>query len=151
MMTIQRLMLELKEEFSIEMLDEDACRNWFLKKIHANGVHCPECGREITSARKLETFWAMRRTSCPHCGRSLSALTGTALNKITIEFRALYLLLFMIGHGGRGVHVNNIAKQLGISTGAAYFWANKAKRGDTSTKAGPVTIEEQQGDNDHDL
>lgn len=133
MKTIPDIMLEVKDGFSIGMLDEDACRDWFLRKIHAAGVRCPGCKGEITSERKLQTFWAMRRVACPFCSRSFSAVTGTALNGIGIEFRALYLLLFMVAHGA---HVNNISKQLGISTGAAYVWANKAK-GKTSDPSGP--------------
>lgn len=137
MKTVQDMMLKIKEEFSIDMLSEDACREWFLGKIHAEGVRCPGCNREITTKRKLQTFWDMRRVNCPFCSRSFSAVTGTPLNGIGIEYRALYLLLFMAAHG---VHVNTIAKQLGISTGAAYLWANKAKKGDTST------TDEPQGD-----
>lgn len=135
MNTVADMMLEMKKEFSIEMLDEDACREWFLKKIHAGGVHCPECSKEIASKRKLDTFWGMRRVNCPFCGRSFSAVTGTPLNGIGIEFRALYLLLFMVSHG---VRVNRIADQLGISTGAAYLWANKAKCVDRARHEPPL-------------
>ncbi|BET58115.1 MULTISPECIES: hypothetical protein [Geobacter] len=124
MMTVADVMLEVNKGFSIGMLDEDACREWFLKKIHAEGVRCPRCNKEITSKRKLDTFWAMRRVNCPFCSRSFSAVTGTPLNGIGIEFRSLYLLLFMVSHG---IRVNRIADQLRISTGAAYLWANKAK------------------------
>lgn len=125
MKTIPDIMMEVKREFSIEMLNEDACREWFLRNIHPSGIFCPECNREIIKEKKLRTLWAMRRVSCPFCNRSFSLLTGTELNGIGIDFRALYILLFMVSHD---VHVNNVAKQLGISTGAAYFWANKAKR-----------------------
>lgn len=124
MKTIRSLMLEVGEEFSIEMLDEEACRAWFLRRIHSGGVFCPGCCQEVTGEKKLKAFWAMRRTTCPACGRTFSAVTGTALHGIGIEFRALYLLLFMIG---RGVSVNKVRRQIGISTGAAYIWANKAK------------------------
>lgn len=124
MKTVPDLMMEVKEEFSVEMLNEDACRNWFLRKFHHEGVFCPECSREITSEKKLQAFWAMRRVSCPFCNRRFSAVTGTVLSGIGIEFRALYILLFMVGHGAKA---NNISKQLGISNGAAYVWANRAK------------------------
>jgi transposase-like protein len=124
MKTVQALMMEIEEEFSIEMLNEDACRDWFLRKIHSDGIFCPYCHEAIASERLLKTFWSMKRIHCPGCGRTFSAVTGTVLNGIGIEFRALYLLLFMIGCG---VSVNKVKRQIGISTGAAYIWANKAK------------------------
>jgi len=80
----------------------------------------------------------MRRVNCPFCPRTFSAVTGTAIGGIGIEFRALYVLLFMIGHGAKA---NNISKQLGISTGAAYVWTNKAK-GKASTTGGNRTSQD---------
>jgi transposase-like protein len=124
MKTVADLMMEIRDGFSIEMLNEEGCRDWILKKIHPRGVFCPGCGEEVTSGKKLQTFWDMRRVNCPHCKRSFSAVTGTPLNGIGIEWRALYLLLFLVGHG---VQANSISRQLGISNGAAYLWANKAK------------------------
>jgi transposase-like protein len=124
MMTTQALMLEIRRGFSIEMLNEEACRDWFLRKLHPDGARCPKCGQEITSEKKANSYWDMKRVSCLACGRSFSAVTGTSLHKIGIEFRALYLLLFLVTHG---VRVNRIAANLGISTGAAYLWANRAK------------------------
>lgn len=124
MITLPDLMVEVSTEFSISMLDEEACRAWFLRKIHPGGVFCPGCRTEITSERKLKRFFGMLRVSCPTCSKNFSAVTGTALNGIGVEFRALYILLFMLKHGAKA---NTIAKQLGMSTGAAYVWANKAK------------------------
>lgn len=124
MKTIPDLMLEVTNEFSIEMLNEEACRNWFLKKIHPDGVFCPHCHGEVTSEKRRTRFWEMLRTTCPLCSRSFSAVTGTELNGIGIDFRALYLLLFMVNNGAKPI---NICKQLRISSGAAYVWANKAK------------------------
>lgn len=124
MMTTQAIMLEISREFSIEMLNEDACRDWFLRKLHPEGARCPKCGVEITSEKKTRSFWEMKRVGCLSCGRTFSAVTGTPLHKIGIEFRVLYLLLFMVSHG---VRPNKMASQLGISTGAAYLWANKSK------------------------
>jgi len=124
--TIPGLMLEVVEGFSIETLNEEACRDWFLARLHPGGAFCPECRTEITSPKVLARFWSMGRVAChaPNCNRSFSAVTGTALNGVGIEFRALYLLLLMIGCG---VSVNKVARQLGISNGAAYAWARKAK------------------------
>ena len=124
MKTIQSLMVELMDEFSIDLLDETACRDFFLRTLHSAGVSCPECRAEVSSLRRLESFWNMQRICCQVCGRTFSAVSGTALNGIGIEFRALYMLLFLVGHG---VRANKIAKPLGISSGAAYLWANKAK------------------------
>lgn len=124
MMSTQALMMEIRRGFSIEMLNEEACRDWFLRKLHPEGARCPECGHEIISEKKASSFWELKRVTCLACGRTFSAVTGTSLHKIGIEFRALYLLLFMVAHG---IRVNKIAAQLGISNGAAYMWANKAK------------------------
>ncbi|MBJ6798632.1 IS1 family transposase [Geomonas propionica] len=126
MKTVGDIVLELKSEFTVDVLDEDACRAWFLRKLHLHGAHCPECGREVVSERKLATFWGLGRVKCSDesCNKTFSALTGTVLSGLGIEFRALYLLLFM---AGCGVNVNRIAPQLGISVSAAYLWAKKAK------------------------
>jgi len=43
MKTVQNLMMEVKEEFSVEMLSEEACRDWFLRKIHHEGLFCQVC------------------------------------------------------------------------------------------------------------
>jgi transposase-like protein len=124
MKTIRALMMEVMGEFSIELMEETACRDFFLRKLHPMGVFCPECKSEVISSRLLESFWNMQRIHCRDCGRSFSAVTGTVLNGIGIEWRALYMLLFLVGCG---VRTNQISRPLGISNGAAYLWANKAK------------------------
>lgn len=124
MKTVADLVVEVTEGFSIGMLSEESCRGWILQKLHPEGVFCPDCGAEITSPKRVAAFWAMGRVLCPNCARTFSAVTGTALNGIGIEFRALYLLLFLVGCG---ISVNRVARQLGISNGTAYLWARKAK------------------------
>ncbi len=124
MKTVADLMMEIRNGFSVDMLDEERCRAFFTKKLHPEGVFCPSCGAAVTSEKRLLAFWALRRVSCSSCARSFSALTGTALNGIGIEFRALYLLLLLVD---LGVQPNKVSRQIGISNGAAYLWASKAK------------------------
>lgn len=126
MKMVSDIVLELKSEFTADVLDEDLCRDWFLKKLHPNGGCCPQCGLPVTGEKKLARFWGLGRVQCSEgtCRKSFSALTGTSLNGLGIPFRVLYLLLFMVGCGA---NVNRIAPNLGISVGTAYVWANKAK------------------------
>jgi Transposase and inactivated derivatives len=126
MKTVSDIVLELKSEFSADVLDENLCRDWFLKKLHPDGVYCPQCGLPVTGEKKLGRFWTLDRIQCSEgtCRKSFSALTGTSLNGLGISFRVLYILLFMTACG---MNVNRIAPQLGISVGTAYIWANKAK------------------------
>lgn len=124
MKSIPELMMEIRDGFSIELISEDACRDWFLRTIHPSGAFCPECNHAVTGEKKLQAFWSLRRVTCQFCGRTFSAVTGTALKGIGIDFRALYILLFMVSHG---TPAKNVSKQLRISNGAAYVWTNKAK------------------------
>jgi transposase-like protein len=125
MMTVNELMLKIQEAFSIETLSsEDVCRDWFLQELHPAGAVCPECNVEIASNRKLESYRLLKRVTCSACNRTFTGLTGTVLNGLGLDFRALYLFLFMISCG---VSANKFYRQLGISSGAAYIWQNKAK------------------------
>jgi len=126
MKSVNDLKIEIVQEFSADFLDEDLCRNWFLHKLHPEGVFCPGCGKEVVSERRLTTLWDMGRITCPaeSCEKTFSLLSGTTLNGLGMSFRVLYLLLFMLGCG---VSASKVSGQLGISTAAAYIWANKAK------------------------
>ena len=126
MITVADIMAEVRSGFSTQLLSEMACREWFLKRLHPNGVFCPQCGAPISNPKALERFWELHRVKCgaPGCAKGFSALTGTALNKISLDFKTLYLLLFLVDDG---IPANKVAQRLGISIGAAYIWANKAK------------------------
>jgi hypothetical protein len=125
MTTVKDFMLKIREVFSIETLSsEEACRSWFLHELNPAGALCPGCELEITNERKLASYWSLKRVTCSGCNRTFSAVSDSVLNGLGIDFRVLYLLLFLVGSG---VNANKFYRQLGISSGAAYIWQNKTK------------------------
>lgn len=81
----------------LDILDEQRCREWLLRKVHQAGQCCPGCGAELVNDRQRASWWAGRRVCCKSCGKYFSAVTGTVLNKMGLSYRQAFLLLLGLG------------------------------------------------------
>jgi len=115
-------MVDAVQAFGVDFLDETACRMWILKSLHGeSAVQCPECGSELTE-KGLQRFWSGCRVRCCGCGKFFTALTGTVLSGVHLEFRAIMLIAVFLFFG---VKADYIATKLSISTETVRIWKNK--------------------------
>lgn len=87
---------DVVDEFCAGFLDEKTCRMWILEKLQPRGAYCPKCGRELTGRYKTRYFEAVR-IRCPHCSKQFTALTGTMLHGVHMDFREIILLALLLG------------------------------------------------------
>lgn len=89
----------VRSVFGPEYLDESRCRGWILGRIHPRGAFCPGCGRPVDDGRRALRFWSGKRLSCIGCGKKFTALTGTCLSGMHLDYRSLFFMLHMLDAG----------------------------------------------------
>jgi hypothetical protein len=77
---------------ALALLDENACRAWWLRRLHPAGPCCPVCGVSITGS-SVETWAADGLIRCPNCGKWFDNKTGTTLCGVHADWRQLTLLV----------------------------------------------------------
>lgn len=97
-----------------DLLDEDACYERLLSRIHPEGLTCPGChhnDRLHIHRRDREPVLDYR---CGHCGRVFNAFTGTALQGT--HYRPSTLVLILRGIA-QGVPTAQLARELDCDRG----------------------------------
>ena len=115
---------KVKDEFSVDFFDERKIRLWVLQRLHPEGVRCPGCGKLITSEKGVANFYELKRVFCKQCRKIFTALTGTALNGMQMDIRALYLLAVFLA---LKIDRKDIARMLKIHTETVRQWERKFK------------------------
>jgi transposase-like protein len=76
----------------VAVLEENACRDWWLKRLHPDGACCPGCKQALTT-RVVES-WRMDATvKCTGCGTWFNNRTGTVLSSLQGSWQQLLLFL----------------------------------------------------------
>lgn len=104
-----------------EILDEEACRTWAIRRMHPAGPICPRC-RVSPSGRQAETFAGGGRIHCNSCGAWYTARTGTSLEGSTLDWRQFRLLVIMIANGRP---VTETADLCGVSSDTVRVWRRR--------------------------
>lgn len=127
MQAIARVLEEVKEGFRLDLLSEESCRNWFLQRVHPEGAFCPKCRAGVPGEKSKQSFWKMRRVKCTSCRVMFNAATDTVLEGLKIDFRELYILLFMTGCG---LSIYQVAEKIGVSHQTVRAWESKFRGGE---------------------
>jgi transposase-like protein len=122
MQQAQDFMKSVFENFTVELFDERVCTEWILNKLHPEGASCPRCFKPISSVKCLQNFWGLKRVFCKDCKKIFTSLTGTFLNGIQMDLRALFIMAIFLQ---LDVNKKTIAKLLKIHPETVRFWETK--------------------------
>jgi len=106
------------EDCGAELLDEDRCRRWLIKKLHPGSITCPFCGtpaKDCQGDDLLEGKWVV----CQACPKHYSAFTRTCLVGMHWTCREFVQLLLFVGAGWSA---KRIANKLECSESAVRSW-----------------------------
>lgn len=103
--------------FDAGFLDVRRCREWVLKRLHPEGVHCPGCGAAIDPDLN-----PLDRRRCKQCGKWFTALTGTFLHGAQLEPEQVVLLAVL---SELDVNKKVIARILDIHPDSVRLWQAK--------------------------
>jgi transposase-like protein len=110
-------------DFRVNFLNEIACREWVLKRLHPSGAYCPGCGVAIPE-KSLQRFWMSERVKCCQCDKFFTALTGTFLTGCQLDYREVLLLAVLLSPD---MTDKTIAEILEMSAANVSIWRNKFK------------------------
>lgn len=105
--------------FGPDFLNEDACREWVVSRLHPGGAFCPGCGLRLEDDA---SFRAGKRCHCGRCGRWFTATTGTFLEGAHLDFAQVYALALFIELGHTPARISSM---LGISADTVRLWMKK--------------------------
>ena len=93
-----------------DLLDEQACYDWLVRRLHPRGLACPHCGRKRGLGVHRRHRAPVLDYQCPRCGAVFNAFTGTALAGTHRRPPELVLILRGIA---RGEPTARLARELG--------------------------------------
>lgn len=105
-------------EFGPELLDEAACRRWFLAAMRGAPLTCPGCGAVFPEPTGGRVF-AGKQVQCPGCGGYSSPKTGTLLDGSTLSFAQFVLLAALLYWG---LPTAQIAERVGCTPMTVRNW-----------------------------
>lgn len=106
-------------DFVPVFINEDACREWAISRLHPGGAFCPDCGLKLDNDTR---FRAGKRCHCGRCGRWFTATTGTFLEGAHLDFAQVYALALFIELGHTPARISSM---LGISADTVRLWVKK--------------------------
>lgn len=83
---------------AIDLLDQNACRAWWLRRLHPAGAMCPACGVSLP-ATSTGTWADGGLVNCRDCGKWYDYKTGTPLCGLHLSWQqlTLFVTLFQLG------------------------------------------------------
>jgi hypothetical protein len=108
-------------DFRADLLNEAACRDWVLKRLHPLGAYCPGCLQAIPE-KSLQRFWNSGRVKCYQCNKFFDARTGTFLSGCQLSYREVMLLAILLSPD---ITDKIIADILDMSSANVRLWRNK--------------------------
>ncbi|WKZ34017.1 MAG: hypothetical protein QY316_06365 [Thermodesulfobacteriota bacterium] len=113
--------------FSVDFLDEAACRAWVLRNLHPGEARCPGCRASVEGPGAVRNFWAGERCACKLCGRKFTAVSGTFLQGAQLAFRQVFLMAALMEVREHGLDIKLIAGMIGVSPDTIRIWLRKFK------------------------
>lgn len=89
---------------ALTLLDDAACRAWWLRRLHPAGGRCPQCGISVTGVR-VESWNSDRLLHCRGCGKWFDNRTDTFLSGLRVDWRQLTLLVTLLSAGLKPVQI----------------------------------------------
>ena len=108
-------------------LDEAACREHILQAVHGTDARCPGCDVRIQDTSTLKNFWGGKRCVCKRCGRWFTALSGTFLQGMQLDFRTVLLIAVLADCPHPGLNVSYIARLAGVSPKTVRIWLQRLR------------------------
>ncbi len=102
--------------------DEDAARNYFIKRLWLDGAICPHCGQtDKITARKDHYF------RCLPCKKDFTIRTGTIMERSHIPLRKWIFAMYLLLTAHKGISSLQLAKEIGITQKSAWFMLNRLR------------------------
>lgn len=96
---------------------ERACEEELLRRMHPGGFRCPACGH----GRCAPVRGRARKWQCTRCSRQFSVTAGTCMRGTKLPLTKWFLAVYLVTHSKRGVSAMELARQIGVSEGAAGY------------------------------
>jgi transposase-like protein len=97
-----------------ELMDERACYDWLVARLHPDGLACPRCGRRDRLGVHRRHRDPVLDYQCGGCRRVFNAFTGTAVHKTRRRPSELVLVLRGVAQGETTAR---LARELGRDRG----------------------------------
>lgn len=82
------------KNFDRELLNEDRCREWFLRWLYGFSIRCPRCGYPLKEKR-LPRFFEGMISYCSNCGKKWYPLKGSPFYWTKFTYQELVTTLFL--------------------------------------------------------
>lgn len=79
---------------AVDLVNEEECRRFLVRRFHPAGAHCPHCGVVLPTAA-ADRFAEGGRLHCRDCGRWFTWTTGTVIEDSKLDVRQLVLLILL--------------------------------------------------------
>jgi transposase-like protein len=109
----------------LNLLDEQRCKEFLLRKFYPEGPVCPYC-RQPLSNKKTKRFFENKISFCNLCRRKFRPARGTALDGTKLRFKEVILLMLLFQ---LGVPTSKIIRSFGRCKFTVNSWRNKWKYG----------------------
>lgn len=97
-------MITCLADSALAMLDEKACRSWWLRRLHPAGPVCPQCGVSVTG-QSAETWANDGLVRCRDCGKWHDCKTGTLICGLHMSWQQLFLYIVMASRKDRTAEI----------------------------------------------
>lgn len=104
-----------------ELLNEDLCRRWLIKKVHPVNIHCAFCFALVPDHQD-RALREGKAVICRSCMKRITAFTGTFLQGMHWRSSELILLLLFIEAGWS---TKRIADKLGRNDNTVRDWRKR--------------------------
>lgn len=93
-------MMRCSVHTALDMIREDECRRFLVRRLHPAGAQCPACG-VVLSRSAADHFTDGGRLRCRDCGRWFTWTTGTVVEDSKLDVRQLVLLILLCSAGAK--------------------------------------------------
>lgn len=115
---------EALEACCSELLNEDLCRRWLIKKFHPENIHCAFCAAPVRDHQD-SALREGKAVICRSCMKRITAFTGTFLQGMHWKSSELISLLLFIAAGWS---TKRIAATLSRNDDTIRDWRNRFTR-----------------------
>lgn len=103
--------------------DEEACRDFLLRRRWPEGFICPRCG-----SRKYYLIRSRHLYQCAACRYQASVTAGTIMEKTRTSLWAWFMLVFLMARSKTGLSILGFSKLCGISYKRAWLMAQRIRQ-----------------------
>jgi transposase-like protein len=105
-----------------DLMDEQACYDFLIARLHPDGLACPRCHRDDDLKIHRQDRVPIIVYRCPHCRRIFNAFTGTVLHATKRRPREWVLILRGFA---QGVPTARLARELDCDRSELLKWRHR--------------------------